>query len=168
MLLTYTIVESGFGKLLVAATDKGVCRVMLGDTEEELTGALLHEFSKAEIKRDDKPLRSHVATLMECLAGGAPRTELPLDVRGTPFQTRVWEELRRIPRGRTVTYGELAAKIGRPTAVRAVARACAANPVAVFTPCHRVIRADGKPGGYRWGIERKRELLDKEKTRSGE
>lgn len=125
MTIAYTIVANGLGLLLVAATGKGVCRVMLGDTEAELTGTLRQEFPGAEIGRDDALLCSHAAILQECLAGQAPQAELPLDVRGTPFQMRVWKELRGIPLGRTVTYSELAAKIGRPTAVRAVARACA-------------------------------------------
>ncbi len=163
MNITYTVVENSLGHLLVAATDKGICSVMLGDGEEALTADLLHEFPRAEIRRDDGRLRSQVAMLLDCLAGEAPGVALPLDVRGTAFQMRVWEELRRIPRGRTVTYGELAQRIGRPRAVRAVGRACATNPVAIITPCHRAVRANGELAGYRWGIERKRRLLEEEK-----
>ncbi len=163
MTINYTIVEFNLGLLLVAATDKGICSVMLGDGEETLRADLQHEFPRAEIKCDDGSLRSQVAMLLDCLAGQAPCAALPLDVQGTAFQMRVWEELRRIPRGRTLSYSELAACIGRPTAVRAVARACATNPVAIITPCHRAVRANGELGGYRWGIERKRRLLEEEK-----
>ena len=163
MSISYTIVESPLGWLLVAATDRGICSVMLGDGEETLTGELHHEFPQAEIARNDDHLRSQVNVLLDCLAGQAPQAELPLDVQGTAFQMRVWEELRRIPRGQTVSYGELAERIGRPTAARAVARACATNPVSIITPCHRVIRENGALGGYRWGIERKRRILEEEK-----
>ncbi len=163
MRITYTIVEESLGHLLVAATDKGICSVMLGDGEETLRADLHHEFPKAEIRRDDGSLRSQVAMLLDCLAGQAPCAALPLDVQGTAFQMRVWEELRRIPRGRTLSYSELAARIGRPTAIRAVARACATNPIALINPCHRAVRANGELAGYRWGIERKRMLLEEEK-----
>jgi AraC family transcriptional regulator of adaptative response/methylated-DNA-[protein]-cysteine methyltransferase len=163
MTIAYTIVESRLGWLLAASTDRGICSVMLGDNVENLTADLFHEFPKAEIGRDDGQLRSQVRTLLDCLEGDAPHADLPLDVQGTAFQMRVWEELRRIPRGRTVSYGELAVRIGRPTAPRAVARACATNPVAILTPCHRVIRENGELGGYRWGIERKRKLLEEER-----
>jgi AraC family transcriptional regulator of adaptative response/methylated-DNA-[protein]-cysteine methyltransferase len=136
---------------------------MLGDEKEQLTGELHHAFPRAEIGRDDDHLRSQVKTLLDCLAGQAPYTALPLDVQGTAFQMRVWEELRRIPRGSTVSYSELAGLIGKPTAARAVARACATNPVAIITPCHRVVRKNSELGGYRWGIERKRSILEREK-----
>lgn len=161
--IAYTIVESRLGRLLVAATDRGICSVMLGDTKEQLTLDLHHEFPQAEIGIDDDLLRSQVKTILDCLAGHAPHESLPLDVQGTAFQMRVWEELRRIPRGRTVSYSELAARIGKPKAFRAVARACATNPVAIITHCHRVIRENGELGGYRWGIERKRRILEGEK-----
>ncbi|HEX9023774.1 MAG TPA: bifunctional DNA-binding transcriptional regulator/O6-methylguanine-DNA methyltransferase Ada [Geobacteraceae bacterium] len=163
MKMTYTFVENSLGYLLVAATDRGICSVMLGDEQESLANELRQEFPGAEIRRDDDRLRSQVATLLDCLAGQAPNEALPLDVQGTAFQMRVWEELRRIPRGSTASYGELAERIGRPKAVRAVGRACATNPVALITPCHRAVRANGELGGYRWGIERKRRLLEEEK-----
>ena len=163
MTIEYTIVNSQLGWLLVAATDRGVCSVKLGDKEENLTGDLRNEFPQAKIGRDDAHLQSQVKTLLDYLAGQTPHPELPLDIQGTAFQMRVWEELRRIPRGQTVSYGELAGRIGRPTASRAVARACATNPVAIITPCHRVIRENGELGGYRWGIDRKRKILEKEK-----
>lgn len=163
MSIVYTTVASKLGWLLVAATDRGICSVMLGDSEEKLTTELHGEFPRAEIGRDDRQLRSQVKTLLDCLAGQQPHADLPLDVQGTAFQMRIWEELRRIPRGRTVSYSELAARIGKPTAARAVARACATNPVAILTPCHRVIRETGELSGYRWGIERKRKLLEEER-----
>lgn len=163
MTVAYTIVESRLGWLLVAATSRGICSVALGDGQEKLVEGLLHEFPRAEIARDDDHLRTLVNMVLECLAGKHPHPDLPLDIRGTAFQMRVWEELRRIPRGQSVSYSELAGRIGKPAAARAVARACAMNPVAIITPCHRVIRENGELGGYRWGIERKRALLEKEK-----
>lgn len=164
MSVEYTIAESPLGWLLVGATARGICSVMLGDDPEALAAALRDEFPEAaSIRRDDAHLRAHVEALLESLAGDAAHDELPLDVAGTAFQMRVWEELRRIPRGETISYGELARRIGRPTASRAVARACATNPVAVVTPCHRVVRGNGELGGYRWGIERKRRLLEAER-----
>ena len=163
MKMTYTVVENILGYMLVAATDVGICSVMLGDGEEGLAVELHHEFPRAEIRRDDGRLRAQVAMLLDCLAGVAPSAALPLDVQGTAFQMRVWEELRRIPRGRTLSYGELAERIGQPKAVRAVGRACATNPAALIIPCHRAVRASSELGGYRWGIERKRRLLEEEK-----
>lgn len=162
MTIAYTIVESQLGWLLVAATKRGICSVMLGDEKEKLRDGLQHEFPHAEIGLDDDHLQSQVKTLLDCLAGQAPHADLPLDVQGTAFQMRVWEELRRIPRGQTISYGELAGRIGKPTANRAVAHACATNPVAIITPCHRVIRKSGELGGYRWGMERKRKILEGE------
>jgi len=162
MNIDYAIVESPLGWLLVAATARGICWVKLGDDRDGLQDHLREEFPRAEIRRDDEHLRSQVQVLLECLSGQAPHTDLPLDVQGTAFQMRVWEELRRIPRGQTLTYKELAARIGRPKAYRAVANACAGNPVSVLTPCHRVVREDGGLGGYACGVERKRVLLEKE------
>ncbi|MGH9938155.1 MAG: bifunctional DNA-binding transcriptional regulator/O6-methylguanine-DNA methyltransferase Ada [Blastocatellia bacterium] len=170
MKIDYTIAECPLGLLLVAVTDKGICSVTLGDKGagkgEELTGDLRAEFPQAEIARDETRLRAQVNTLLAHLAGQQPHPDLPLDVRGTAFQKRVWEELRRIPYGQTASYSEVARRIGRPSATRAVARACATNPAALVTPCHRVVRENGEPGGYRWGVERKRQLLEKEKSAS--
>lgn len=163
MHIEYAIVESPLGQLMVAATERGICSVMLGDEAEGLARELREEFPLAEIAPDKQRLKSQVRSLLDCLAGQAPHEDLPLDVQGTAFQIRVWEELRRIPRGETVSYRELAARIGNPAATRAVARACATNPIAVLTPCHRVIRENGDLGGYRWGLERKRRLLAQEK-----
>jgi AraC family transcriptional regulator of adaptative response/methylated-DNA-[protein]-cysteine methyltransferase len=166
MKINYTIAESPLGLLLVAVTDKGICSVTLGDRSEDLTGGLRAEFPQAEIARDETGLQAQVRALLAHLAGQEPHPALPLDVRGTAFQKRVWEELRRIPYGQTASYGEIARRIGQPSATRAVARACGANPVALVTPCHRVIRESGELGGYRWGVERKRSLLEKEKSTS--
>lgn len=160
--IAWTVVQSPLGWLLVAATERGVCSVTLGDEPEALERTLRDEFHAADLSRDDTRLRQQVDVLLEYLAGEVPDEAVPLDVAGTAFQMRVWEELRRIPRGETISYAQLAQRIGRPTAARAVARACATNPVAVITPCHRVVRGNGELGGYRWGIERKRRLLDAE------
>ncbi|MCA1613674.1 MAG: bifunctional DNA-binding transcriptional regulator/O6-methylguanine-DNA methyltransferase Ada [Acidobacteria bacterium] len=162
--INYTVVDSVLGRLLVAATSRGVCSVQFGAGGEELEAALRAEYPAAAVRRDEATLGAWVGGLLEHLGGSQPRLELPLDVRATAFQLRVWEELRRIPYGETRSYGEVAAAIGRPTATRAVARACATNPVALVTPCHRVIRGSGEPGGYRWGLERKRELLERERA----
>jgi AraC family transcriptional regulator of adaptative response/methylated-DNA-[protein]-cysteine methyltransferase len=140
--------------------------VTLGEKREELTGDLRAEFPQAEIARDETSLRAQVDALLAHLAGQEPHPDLPLDVQGTAFQKRVWEELRRIPYGLTASYSEIARRIGQPSATRAVARACATNPAALVTPCHRVVRESGELGGYRWGVERKRQLLEKEKSAS--
>lgn len=159
MTIAYTMAESGLGWLLVAATERGVCWVALGDEVEGLVEGLRRQFPRAEVVRDDGRLEVVVEEVMARLKGDGVHAELPLDVGGSAFQLRVWEELRRIPPGRTLTYGQLARSIGRPTAARAVARACATNPLAIITPCHRVIRGNGGLAGYRWGVERKRLLL---------
>jgi len=157
--INYAVVGCAHGRLLVAATGRGLCAVRLGDSDEELEGALLAEFRAAEIHKDAAALDEWVGAILRHLGGQQTSLDLPLDVRATAFQRRVWEELRRIPYGGTRSYGDIARAIGQPTATRAVARACAANPVALVTPCHRVVREDGSLGGYRWGLERKRALL---------
>src|SRR5499427_8153293 len=166
MRISYTIAECPLGLLLVAVTDKGICSVTLGDEDGDLTGGLRAEFPQADITRDERRLRTQVRALLGRLEGQEPHPDLPLDVQGTAFQKRVWEELRRIPYGQTASYGEIARRIGQPSATRAVARACATNPAALVTPCHRVVRENGELGGYRWGVERKRRLLEKEKSAS--
>jgi AraC family transcriptional regulator of adaptative response/methylated-DNA-[protein]-cysteine methyltransferase len=163
MTIRYTIAESPLGPLLVAATERGVCSVQLGDESGELARALRDEFPRADVRVDETGLRPQVRALLDYLEGQRPHPDLPLDVQGTAFQRRVWEELRRIPPGETASYGEVAVRIGRPTAARAVARACATNPAALVTPCHRVVGADGSVGGYRWGVARKRKLLERER-----
>lgn len=162
MKIGYTVVKSSLGRLLVAATPRGICSVMLGDSKRDLTRELQQEFPGARLEKDDERLRLQARALLACLEGETPHPDLALDVRGTAFQMRVWEELRRIPRGQRISYGELARRIGRPKAARAVARACAANPLAILTPCHRVVRENGDLAGYRWGIERKWWLLEQE------
>ncbi|HZS10521.1 MAG TPA: bifunctional DNA-binding transcriptional regulator/O6-methylguanine-DNA methyltransferase Ada [Blastocatellia bacterium] len=163
MRINYTIVNCRLGRLLVAATERGICSVTLGDSDEALERALRSEFPKGEIARDETSLSGWVKALLAHLDGQQPRLDLPLDVQATAFQKRVWEELRRIPYGSTASYAEIARRIGQPTATRAVARACATNPTALITPCHRVVREGGDTSGYRWGVERKRELLALEK-----
>ena len=164
--INYAIVATTLGRLLVAATDKGVCSVKLGDSDVALKADLLQEFPAAEIRQDEKPLRSSLKAIVEHLKSKSPHIDLPLDIQATAFQRQVWEQLRAIPYGETYSYGEVAKAIGQEKAVRAVARACAANPVALVIPCHRVIREDKSLGGYRWGLERKKKLLEAEKTGS--
>jgi len=160
--ITYAVTESPLGWLLVAGTARGLCAVRLGDSPAALEAELAGEFPAAALVRDDAGLGEPVAALMGYLAGAQPHLDLPLDVRATAFQQQVWRALQAIPPGSTRSYGEVAAAIGRPAAARAVARACATNPVALVIPCHRVIREDGGPGGYRWGLERKERLLAQE------
>jgi AraC family transcriptional regulator, regulatory protein of adaptative response / methylated-DNA-[protein]-cysteine methyltransferase len=156
--IRYTIAHTPIGRMLLAATEQGVCSVHFGDAAETLEGELHAEYPKAEIVRGDRQLREHVQILRGIIQGKST-APLPLDIQATAFQRRVWEELQTIPRGTTKSYSQIAADIGRPKSARAVARACATNPVAVAIPCHRVVREDGAVGGYRWGIERKKRLL---------
>jgi len=164
--IAYALADSALGRLLVAATARGICFVGLGETDEELERALRREFPAAEeIRREDAALGAAVAALLRYIAGEEPHVDLPLDIRATAFQRRVWEELRRIPHGETRTYSEIARALGDPKARRAVGRACATNPVPLVVPCHRALRQDGALGGYRWGVERKRALIDQEAKR---
>jgi AraC family transcriptional regulator of adaptative response/methylated-DNA-[protein]-cysteine methyltransferase len=160
--IRYATVSCSLGWLLVAATDRGVCAVSLGDAPADLDAALRAEFPRADVQRGDAALEGVVGAIRDALEAGGAFPDLPLDVRATTFQMRVWQALRGVPAGATVTYAELARRAGSPRAVRAVASACAANPVALLIPCHRVVRADGRPGGYRWGPDRKRLLLGRE------
>jgi AraC family transcriptional regulator of adaptative response/methylated-DNA-[protein]-cysteine methyltransferase len=161
--IRYTLTDCPLGRLLLAGTERGVCALYLGDDDGALEAALGREYPAAGLERDDAGLGSWLGELLNHLSGQQPHLELPLDVRATAFQWRVWQELRAIPYGSTRTYKEIAANLGQPTAARAVARACATNPVSVVIPCHRVVRGDGDLGGYRWGLDRKRALLDREK-----
>ena len=163
--INYTIVASRMGRLLVAVTERGVCAVRLADNDAELEKDLHEEFPQAEIKRADAALRETVQKILNHLDHNEPHLDLPLDVRATAFQRQVWEKLRAIPYGQTVSYGDVAKALGKPGAVRAVGRACATNPVALIIPCHRVVREDKSLGGYRWGLERKKKLLDHESGR---
>ena len=162
--INYDIVDTPMGRLLVAATDKGVCSVMLGDSDKGLKTNLLNEFPEAKIRQDKEPLRSSLKAIVDYLKNKSPHIDLPLDIRATAFQKQVWEHLRAIPYGQTNSYSEVAKAIGQEKAVRAVARACATNPVALVIPCHRVIREDRSLGGYRWGLQRKQNLLETERT----
>jgi O-6-methylguanine DNA methyltransferase len=150
-------------RLLVAATDRGLSAVRFGETVAELEQALKAEFHAAAFVRDDKGLREYVEPLLAAIRGENTTVDLPLDIRATAFQKKVWDALRQIPCGETRSYREVAREIGDPTAVRAVARACATNPVALAVPCHRVVRSDGAISGYRWGVERKKKLLERER-----
>jgi AraC family transcriptional regulator of adaptative response/methylated-DNA-[protein]-cysteine methyltransferase len=161
----YAIGDSPLGKLLIAATPRGLCAVILGDDEAQLTAQLRAQFSAAELTPDPR-LQPHLNAVLSQFTEHPAALDLPLDLRATAFQMRVWEALRRIPRGETRSYAEVARSLGQPTAVRAVARACATNPVAVVVPCHRVIGSNGKPTGYRWGIERKEKLLEMERVQT--
>jgi AraC family transcriptional regulator of adaptative response/methylated-DNA-[protein]-cysteine methyltransferase len=160
--MQFTTTDTSLGKLLVAATEKGVCAVSFGDSEQELTASLMKEFPAAEIECDESKLKAYVRAIVEHLDGTRRTLELPLDLQATAFQLCVWAELRRIPYGETRSYKEVAEMLGNAKASRAVARACATNPVALLTPCHRVVQANGNSSGYRWGVERKEKLLAQE------
>jgi AraC family transcriptional regulator of adaptative response/methylated-DNA-[protein]-cysteine methyltransferase len=161
--ITFAVVPSGLGMLLVARTDRGICRIALGVEAATLEEWLRLEFPAATaIARDDRALAPVVREVLRRVDGELPRHELPLDVRGTAFQLRVWHELQRIPFGETRTYGEVAAAVGVPDGARAVGAACGSNPVAVVVPCHRVVTASGALGGYAWGLDVKDQLLEAE------
>ena len=166
MRIAFTIGHSPLGRLLVAATERGVCSVTLGDSDAELTRALFAEYPAASIDSKDTSISPSLNLWLDCVLDSLKsehrRVDLPMDIQATAFQWRVWEELRRIPFGSTRSYQEIARAIGRPSAVRAVARACASNRLALVIPCHRVIREDRSLGGYRWGIQRKEKLLQRE------
>jgi AraC family transcriptional regulator of adaptative response/methylated-DNA-[protein]-cysteine methyltransferase len=165
MQIRYTVVDSPLGKLLVAATLRGVCAVAMGASELELSKGLSREYPAATISQDEGTLSRWTTQIIAHLEGRAPRLDLPLDVQATAFQWQVWQALAAIPYGETRTYGAVADAIGRPRAIRAVARACATNPVALVIPCHRVVPAAGGEGGYRWGVPRKKALLKREGQR---
>jgi len=164
--IRFAIVPSPLGRLLVAATGTGLCAVRFGESAAELERGLRQEFPAAKVHREDEALQPYVRPLLSSLRGENTTIDLPLDVRATAFQKRVWDALLQIPRGETRSYKQVAGSIGEPAAVRAVARACAANPVALAVPCHRVVRSDGDLSGYRWGAERKKKLLQAEKATS--
>jgi AraC family transcriptional regulator of adaptative response/methylated-DNA-[protein]-cysteine methyltransferase len=163
MRIRYTVVACPLGRLLLAGTERGVCAVYLGDTDAFLETALAAEYPAAQVARDDAGLQAWAAVVVDHLRGQQPRIDLPLDVQATAFQWRVWQELRTIPYGSTRSYSEVAGILGQLQATRAVAGACAANPVSVLIPCHRVVRADGGLGGYRWGLSRKQQMLEQER-----
>jgi len=164
MRIEYAIVDCPLGRLLVAATDRGVCAVSLGYSDAGLEAALRADYAAAEVRRDGGGLGEWVNATLNHLNGDQPHLHLPLDVRATGFQTRVWEQLRAIPYGSVRTYGQIASALGRPKAARAVGRACATNPVSLVIPCHRAVGQSGSLVGYRWGLERKRLLLERERA----
>jgi AraC family transcriptional regulator of adaptative response/methylated-DNA-[protein]-cysteine methyltransferase len=192
MTIVYTVVGSPLGRMLVAATERGVSAVYLGESDAPLEAALREEYPRAQIHRDANGLGKWVSAILHHLKGGAQKVDahqgagstvsapaggatggglgihnsldLPLDVQATAFQKRVWDALRTIPYGTTKTYSQIAKSLGQPQASRAVARACATNPVSIVVPCHRVVREDGNLAGYRWGLARKQSLLDHEQA----
>jgi AraC family transcriptional regulator of adaptative response/methylated-DNA-[protein]-cysteine methyltransferase len=161
------VAATTLGQMLVAATDKGLCAIEFGDDDTEMLSRLRKRFPDAELNESDS-FQGWVEDVVAYVDSSTGRLSLPLDIQGTAFQRRVWEELRKVPSGSTTTYAELANQIGQPTAARAVAGACAANRLAVAIPCHRVVRSDGNMGEYRWGIERKEALLERESKKSSE
>lgn len=165
--IAYTVAKSPIGALLVAATERGVCSLKIGGDDASLGRALREEFPAAEVRRDEAALGRWVRAIVNHLSGKGTRLDLPLDVRATAFQWRVWEALRAIPYGETRTYQEIARRVGSPLASRAVGRACATNPVAILIPCHRVVRGDGSLGGFAYGLGVKRTLIDAEARRKG-
>lgn len=162
----YATAATPIGPMLVAATDRGVCSVRIGRGADATVAALREEFPEATIRRDERALGRWVRAIVRHLEGESPRLDVPLDVRATAFQERVWRALRAIPYGETRSYREIARVVGAPRAARAVGRACATNPVAVVVPCHRVVRGDGSLGGYAWGLGVKRRLLETERGRA--
>ena len=161
--ITCAIVSSPLGRLLVAATERGVCAVSLGDSDDHLEQTVRQDYPAATIERNDSALTPWMDAILAHL-NGAAHPDLPLDVLATAFQWQVWQRLRAIPRGETRTYGQIAAAVARAIAARAVGRACATNPVSLIVPCHRAVGGDGKLTGYRWGVERKRALLKRERA----
>lgn len=161
--IRYVTVATPLGWALVAATERGICLTALGDDRERLAAMVRERFPAASIVPEDAGLMEWADQIVRFITDPGRTLDLPLDIRGTAFQTRVWRALQKIPLGRTATYSEIAKALGQPKAVRAVAQACAANNLALLVPCHRVIREDGDLAGYRWGVERKRALLDRER-----
>jgi AraC family transcriptional regulator of adaptative response/methylated-DNA-[protein]-cysteine methyltransferase len=162
--IRFAIGKCSLGSILVASSEKGVCCITLGDDPDFLLADLQNRFRKAEFVGGDADFEGIVAKVVGFVEAPKLGLDLPLDIRGTAFQQRVWQALRGIPLGSTASYSDVAAKIGNPKSVRAVAGACAANSIAVAIPCHRVVRTDGNLSGYRWGVDRKRALLDRETT----
>jgi AraC family transcriptional regulator of adaptative response/methylated-DNA-[protein]-cysteine methyltransferase len=167
IMVRFTVAESSLGPILIASSAKGICEISMGDDAGNLVRELQSRFPKAFLVDDDEDFENSVAAVLKFVDNPSLGISLPLDIRGTAFQVRVWDALRRIPCGTASSYSEIAAALGSPTAVRAVASACAANKIALAIPCHRVIKTDGSISGYRWGVERKRELLRREQKSGG-
>ncbi|MCG8510693.1 MAG: methylated-DNA--[protein]-cysteine S-methyltransferase, partial [Rhodospirillales bacterium] len=164
--IIFAIADSPLGRLIVAATEAGVCFVGLGDSDDQLEAELRGDLPAARIRCDDGVLADRLKAVLDHLEGRLAHIDLPLDIRATAFQWQVWQKLRAIPVGKTRTYGEIAEQLGKPNAARAVGRACATNPVSLLVPCHRAIGSDGGVTGYRWGVDRKTRLLREEKKRA--
>jgi AraC family transcriptional regulator of adaptative response/methylated-DNA-[protein]-cysteine methyltransferase len=168
VVITHVTVTTPVGQMMIGATDRGLCFVQFGDTQTTLLKELKKEYPAAKLEEMAKPYSNEfnrwVSSLTEYIAGGQPHLDLPLDIRATALQMRVWNYLQLIPYGTVQSYGEVAAAIGEPKAARAVARACASNTVAIVIPCHRVVRGSGELGGYRWGLARKRTFIDQERA----
>lgn len=162
MLIRCAVNKCSLGLLLLAGTERGVCAVCLGDNEKKLVQALQAEYPGATLKVEDEAVREWLVRVLAHVEGKRPTVALPLDIQATAYQWRVWQQLVKIPPGETRSYTDIARLLGQPKAMRAVARACATNPVAVVIPCHRVVREDGGLGGYRWGLVRKKRLLERE------
>ncbi|MEZ5608607.1 MAG: bifunctional DNA-binding transcriptional regulator/O6-methylguanine-DNA methyltransferase Ada [Burkholderiaceae bacterium] len=162
--IRFAVGQCALGAILVAESERGLCAIALGDEPEVLVRQLQDQFPQAELVGGDAAFEQHVARVIGFVEQPRIGLELPLDVRGSAFQQRVWQALRQVPAGSTVSYAEIARRIGQPSASRAVAQACAANPLAVAIPCHRVVRSDGALSGYRWGVERKATLLGRERS----
>ena len=160
--IKFAVGQCSLGSVLIAATERGVCAIDFADEPEQLVNALQDRFPNAELLGDDPEFQNVVAAVIDHVENPQESLDLPLDIRGTAFQQKVWNALRTIPAGETASYSDIAVKIGKPRAVRAVAQACGANHIAVAIPCHRVVRTDGNLSGYRWGVERKQELLNRE------
>jgi AraC family transcriptional regulator of adaptative response/methylated-DNA-[protein]-cysteine methyltransferase len=167
MHIAYTIVDCWLGRLLVAWTERGICAVSLGDDDAALEAALVRDYPRATAGREGGDRHRWVLSLVDHLDGRQPHLDPPLDVQATAFQHRVWKELQAIPYGATRTYSQIAAALGQPTAFRAVGRACATNPVSIVVPCHRAVHQDGGLAGYRWGLDRKRALIEQERVVAG-
>lgn len=165
MKIRYVINDSPFGRLLVGATEQGICMVSLGDEDHSLVGALHRKFPEAEIEEDQTGLKKTVGIILDYLSSRRTHLDLPVDIRTTAFRIKIYEALKAIPYGKTCSYEEIAQAVGSPKAVRAVGSACADNPVALVIPCHRVVRKDGSLGGYRWGLSRKKKLLEMEREK---
>jgi AraC family transcriptional regulator, regulatory protein of adaptative response / methylated-DNA-[protein]-cysteine methyltransferase len=161
--IRYGIAGSTLGAVLVAMSAAGVCAIFLGDDSAVLEKDLRQRFADADLRHDDKALRPILGAVVKLIERPERGLDVPLDIRGTHFQRRVWNALREIPAGKTASYADIANRLGEPKAMRAVAQACGANPIAVMIPCHRVVRSDGALSGYRWGVERKRVLLQRER-----
>lgn len=166
--IVYSLVDTPLGRLLIAATGQGVCSIKFGETDDDLVNDLKHEFPRAEIRPDSNELVPWIEQLSRYFSADHGIFDIPLDLHASTFQMLVWQELRKIPYGETRSYSQIANSIGNPKAVRAVASACAANPVAVVTPCHRIVHSDGTISGYRWGLDRKRALLNMEQKSKAE